>query len=68
MLDYFHVTTKMEDNLNQNGRRPQPKWKMTLTKMKDDLTQNGSRPEIKDDQKCKTTQNLDDQNMKTNKK
>ena len=41
---------------------------MTLTKMKDDLTQNGSRPEIKDDQKCKTTQNLDDQNMKTNKK
>ena len=37
----------MEDNLNQNGRRPQPKWKTTSPKMEDDLTQNGRRPKWK---------------------
>merc|ERR1711984_36308 len=57
---------------NQNGRQPQPKWKMTSTKMEDDLTQNGRRPKLKttkmdDDQngrrpKWKTTKMEDDQN------
>merc|ERR1711895_177649 len=47
---------KMEDNLYQNGRLPQPKWKMTSPKMEDDLTQNGIRP------KWKTTKMEDDQN------
>ena len=46
----------MEDNLNQNGRRPQPKWKTTSPKMEDDLTQNKRRP------KWKTTKMEDDQN------
>merc|ERR1712208_239548 len=66
------TSTKMEDDLNQNGRRPHPKWKTISPKMGDDLTQNGRRPhpkwrttspEMEDDQngrraKWKTTLNM----------
>ena len=48
----------MEDNLNQNGRRPQPKWKTTSPKMEDDRIKNGRRP------KRKTTKNEDDQKLR----
>ena len=48
--------TKMEDDLNQNGRQPHPKWKTTSPKMEDNLTQNERRP------KWKTTKMEDDQN------
>ena len=37
----------MEDDLTQNGGRPNPKWKMTSHKMEDDLPQNGRLPKIK---------------------
>ena len=58
----------MEDYLNQNGRQPHSKWKMTSPnqkwkmtspKMEDDLTENVRR------QKLKTTQNEDDQQGKS---
>ena len=45
----------MEDDLTQNGGRPNPKWKMTSHKMEDDLPQNGRLPKIK------ATKNEDDQ-------
>ena len=50
-LDYFHVTTKIEHNLAQNGRWHHPKWKMTSLKMEDDLKQNGRwhKPKMEDD-------------------
>merc|ERR1712120_17436 len=56
------TSTKMEDNLTQNGRRPNPKnkddltQKMKTTKMED--VQNGRRP----DWKMKKTE--DDQNKR----
>ena len=49
----------MEDDLNQNGRRPHPKWKMTSPKMEDD--QNGRQTKWKTT-KMKTTKMEDDQN------
>ena len=49
------TSTKMEDDLNQNGRRPHPKWKTTSPKMEDD--QNGRRL------KWKMTKMEDDQNV-----
>merc|ERR1712030_191127 len=64
------TSTKMEDDVNQNGRQPHPKWKTTSPKMEDN--QNGRRPKWKttkmeDDQngrrpKWKTTEMEDDQN------
>ena len=50
----------MEDNLNQNGRRPHPKWKTTSPKLEDDLTQIGRRPYPK----WKMTKDEDDQKLR----
>merc|ERR1711984_15326 len=47
---------------NQNGRQPQPKWKMTSTKMEDNLTQNGRRPHPK----WKTTSTKMEDNLTQN--
>ena len=50
------TSTKMKDDLNQNGRQPHPKSKTISPKMEDDLTQNGRRHHPK----SKTTNNEDD--------
>ena len=54
LVDIFYLfsclkmtSPKMEDDLNQNRRRPHPKWKTTSPKTEDDLTQNGKRPNTK---------------------
>ena len=67
------VWPKLEVDLTQNVRRPNPKWKTTTPKINDDLTQNeddltqnwrrphanwkSTSPKVEDDQKMKTSKN-----------